>query len=106
MANKTTKTTKTSTADTNVAGSKNKRSLIGIVRKRSGINTVSVKVERFVKHPVYQKFQKVSKNYAAHDANDATTVGDRVEITETRPISKTKRFVVTNITKLDTIASN
>ncbi len=74
-----------------------KRNLVGVVRKKSGDQTISVTVERFIKHPVYQKYFRSSKNYPAHDPKNLAAVGDKVEITETRPISKTKRFVVSNI---------
>ena len=77
----------------------NKRKLIGIVRKISGDKSVFVKVERFIKHPVYQKFYKQTKNYLVHDADNATKVGDQVEITESRPLSRKKRFRVSNIIK-------
>jgi small subunit ribosomal protein S17 len=56
--------------------------------------TVVVSVSRFVKHPFYGKFYKVSKKYKAHDAEKKCQVGDRVEIIETRPISKDKRFKI------------
>ena len=56
--------------------------------------TVVVSVSRFVKHPLYGKFYKVSKKYKAHDENNEYKVGDQVEIVETRPISKDKRFSV------------
>jgi len=98
MAAKQTKTD--ATADT---GAK-KRTLVGIVRKKSGANTVSVTVERFIKHPTYGKYYRSSKNYASHDADDSVNVGDRVEITESKPISKTKRFVVSNIIKAAEVA--
>jgi small subunit ribosomal protein S17 len=75
----------------------NKQTLIGVVRKKSGDQTISVTVERFIKHPVYKKFYRSSKNYPAHDQDNQAEVGDRVEIVETRPISKTKRFKLSNI---------
>jgi small subunit ribosomal protein S17 len=56
--------------------------------------TVVVKVSRFVKHPLYGKFYKVSKKYKAHDAENKYKIGDEVEIVETRPISKDKKFKV------------
>jgi small subunit ribosomal protein S17 len=85
------------TENTNNTG--NKRKLVGVVRQRSGDNTVSVTVERFIKHPVYQKYFRSSKNYPAHDADNAAQVGDKVQIIESKPISKTKRFVVDSIIK-------
>ncbi len=56
--------------------------------------TVVVSVSRFVKHPLYGKFYKVSKKYKAHDEENKYKTGDKVEIVETKPISKDKRFKV------------
>ena len=56
--------------------------------------TIVVSVSRFIKHPLYGKFYKVSKKYKAHDEENKYKVGDNVEIVETRPISKDKRFKV------------
>ena len=55
-------------------------------------DTVVVAVERFVKHPKYAKFFKVTKRFKAHDAGNTKKVGDLVEIVECRPISKDKHF--------------
>lgn len=56
--------------------------------------TVVVSVSRFIKHPKYGKYYKVSKKYKAHDEDNAYKVGDNVSIMETRPISKDKKFKV------------
>jgi small subunit ribosomal protein S17 len=56
--------------------------------------TVSILVERSIKHPLYQKFMKRSKKYLAHDEQNSSKEGDIVKIREARPISKRKRFVV------------
>ncbi len=56
--------------------------------------TVVVAVSRFVKHPLFGKFYKISKKYKAHDENNEFKIGDKVTIMETRPISKDKRFKV------------
>lgn len=56
--------------------------------------TITVSVSRFVKHPLYGKFYKVSKKYKAHDEENKYKIGDKVEIIETRPISKDKKFKV------------
>ena len=53
-----------------------------------------VSVERQVMHPVYKKFVKRSKKYAAHDENNQFKVGDTVRIIESRPLSKTKSWTV------------
>ncbi len=68
--------------------------LKGIVVSDKMDKTVVVSVSRFVKHPLYGKFYKVSKKYKAHDSNNEFKIGDKVEIIETRPISKDKRFKV------------
>lgn len=74
---------------------KKPKTLQGTVVKNGNNKTVVVTVPRFVKHPKYQKFFKSEKKYQAHDEENVFKVGDKVEMTETRPISKTKRFVVT-----------
>lgn len=56
--------------------------------------TVVVSVSRFVKHPLYGKYYKVSKKYKAHDENNKYKTGDKVVIVETKPISKDKKFRV------------
>ncbi len=56
--------------------------------------TVVVSVSRFIKHPLYGKFYKVSKKYKAHDEGNTVKTGDSVEIIEVRPMSKDKRFKV------------
>ena len=68
--------------------------LSGVVVKNSGDKTVSVEVVRTVRHPKYHKIVKRTKKYAAHDEANACKIGDKVEIQESRPISKNKRFVV------------
>ena len=68
--------------------------LKGVVVSDKMQKTVVVSVSRFVKHPLYGKFYKVSKKYKAHDEENKYKVGDKVEIVETRPISKDKHFRV------------
>ena len=68
--------------------------LAGVVLKTSMQKTIIVKVTRFVKHPKYQKYQTLSKKYKVHDENSTAKVGDKVEIVETRPISKDKHFTL------------
>ncbi len=59
--------------------------------------TITVSIERKVKHPIYGKFVKTTKKFKAHDeANDAKS-GDTVRISETRPLSKTKRWRVVEV---------
>ena len=68
--------------------------LKGVVTSDKMDKTVVVSVSRFIKHPLYGKFYKVSKKYKAHDENNKYKTGDTVEIVETRPISKDKKFKV------------
>jgi len=77
------------------AGGKKKGNLLkGVVVSDKMDKTVVVSVSRFIKHPLYGKFYKVSKKYKAHDENNEFKTGDKVEIVETRPISKDKKFKV------------
>ena len=71
-----------------------KRLLQGIVVSDKADKTVVVKVERRFTHPVMKKTVRRTKNYQAHDAENRCKVGDKVSIEESRPISKTKRWVV------------
>ncbi|MDR2165014.1 MAG: 30S ribosomal protein S17 [Zoogloeaceae bacterium] len=71
------------------------RILIGRVVSDRMDKTVTVLVERRVKHPFYGKIITKSKKYHAHDENNETSEGDLVEIAETRPISRTKTWRVT-----------
>ena len=71
-----------------------RRVLQGNVVSNKGDKTVTVLVERKVKHPIYKKFIKQSKRYAAHDEKNEFTLGDVVRIEETKPISKTKTWQV------------
>ena len=71
-----------------------KRILQGVVVSDKGNKTVIVNVERRLKHPLYKKTIRSSKRYAAHDEENRCKVGDVVRIVESRPISKTKSWVV------------
>ena len=71
-----------------------KRILQGVVVSDKQDKTVVVSVERQVMHPVYKKFVKKSKKYAAHDENNQFKVGDIVSIVESKPYSKTKTWTV------------
>ena len=84
------KTKKTEKTKENKAGN----ILKGVVFSDKMDKTIVVSVSRFIKHPLYGKFYKVSKKYKAHDEGNKYKVGDKVEIVETRPISKDKRFSV------------
>lgn len=73
---------------------KTKSTLQGIVVGDKMNKTVVVSVTRFIKHPKYGKYYKVSKKYKAHDEENKFKIGDKVSIEETRPISKDKKFKV------------
>ena len=68
--------------------------LKGVVVSDKMNKTVVVSVSNFIKHPKYGKYYKVSKKYKAHDEENTFKIGDNVEIVETRPISKDKKFKV------------
>lgn len=68
--------------------------LEGVVLSDKMDKTIVVAVSRFVKHPLYGKYYKVTKKYKVHDAENKHKVGDKVAIVETRPISKDKKFKV------------
>ena len=82
---------------TNTETAKLTRTLIGTVTSDKMDKTVTVLVERRVKHPLYGKYVVESKKYHAHDEANECGVGDKVEIAETRPLSKTKSWKVTRI---------
>lgn len=67
-----------------------KRKIVGMVIGNKMQKTIVVEVMRLVKHPMYGKYIKRSSIYKAHDENGQAKVGDKVEIVETRPLSKTK----------------
>ncbi len=71
-----------------------KRILVGTVTSNKTDKTVTVLVERKVKHPLYGKIIRRSKKYHAHDEKNEFTLGDVVRIEETKPISKTKTWAV------------
>jgi small subunit ribosomal protein S17 len=78
---------------------KNKKELIGLIVSDKMDKSVVVRVERFVQHKVYKKYIKRYKKYHAHDEQNECRIGDEVKIIETRPLSKLKRFRVTQIVK-------
>ena len=65
---------------------------IGVVSSNKMDKTVTVAVERKVKHPIYGKFVKKTSSFHAHDEKNECSIGDIVKIMETRPLSKTKRW--------------
>jgi len=73
------------------------RTETGMVVSNKMQQTVVVSVLRTYRHPVYEKFLRRQVTYKAHDAKNECKVGDRVTISETRPVSKTKRWKVSRI---------
>ena len=69
-----------------------KRILQGVVVSDKGQKTIIVRVERRMMHPIYKKFIRRSKKFAAHDENNVSKIGDVVRIRECAPISKTKKW--------------
>ena len=74
-----------------------RRQLIGTVVSDKMDKTAVVQVERLVKHPLYKKYIRRRNKFAAHDKDNSCGIGDKVLITESRPISKLKRWRVTDI---------
>ncbi len=70
---------------------------VGVVVSDRMDKTVVVRVERLVPHPVYKKYVKRRNNIKAHDERNEYQIGDRVEIIESRPISKDKRWRVNQL---------
>lgn len=78
--------------------SETKRSeLIGKVISATNDKTITVLVETYIKHPLYNKRVKRSKKYAAHDEKNIAKVGDTVRLVSTRPLSKTKRYELVEV---------
>ena len=75
----------------------NKRQLVGRVVSDKMDKTIVVLVERLVKHPLYHKYIRRRAKFAAHDKDNSCRVGDKVIITESRPISKSKKWCVSEI---------
>ena len=71
-----------------------KKALQGKVVSTKMQDTVVVAVDRYVKHPIYGKYRKVTKRYKAHDPGNTALLGDKISIESCSPISKEKRFKV------------
>lgn len=69
-----------------------RKTRIGVVSSNRMDKTITVNVERRVKHPIYGKFVKKTTKFHAHDEKNDCSIGDTVRIMETRPLSKTKRW--------------
>lgn len=75
----------------------NRKVRIGIVSSNKMTKTITVQVERKIKHPIYGKFLKKTTSFHAHDEENTAGIGDTVRIMETRPLSKTKRWRLVEI---------
>jgi len=74
-----------------------RKTRIGVVTSNKMTKTITVAVERKVKHPIYGKFVKKTTKFHAHDDKNECSIGDIVKIMETRPLSKTKRWRLVEI---------
>ena len=74
-----------------------RKTRVGLVVSNKMDKTIVVAIEDNVKHPIYGKIIKRTLKVHAHDANNECSIGDRVEIMETRPLSKTKRWRLVQI---------
>lgn len=70
---------------------------VGVVTSSKMDKTITISVERKLRHPIYGKFVKKSKKFMAHDENNDCGIGDTVRIMETRPLSKLKRWRLVEI---------
>ena len=77
--------------------------LQGIVTSDACHKTVTVRVERRLRHPVYKKFITRSKKYSAHDEYNESKIGDKISIRECRPISKHKCWEIFNLSSYSSI---
>ena len=68
------------------------KKISGVVVSTKMKDTATVLVDRFVKHPKYKKFIKSSKKFQVHDPENTAKIGDKVEITQSKPVSKIKKF--------------
>jgi small subunit ribosomal protein S17 len=69
-----------------------RKTFVGVVESNRTDKTIVVRVERLVKHRMYKKYIKRSAKLTAHDPENTCNVGDRVSVTSTRPLSKSKRW--------------
>ena len=76
---------------------KNKRQIVGVVTSTKMDKTISVQVERKLKHPIYGKYVRRTKKFLAHDEKNDCNEGDLVRIQESRPLSRRKRWSLMEI---------
>jgi small subunit ribosomal protein S17 len=80
-------------------GQQRRKVLLGEVVSNRMQKTITVRVERRLRHPIYERVVKRSKKFHAHDENNQCQIGDQVRIIETRPLSKTKRWRLLEIVR-------
>jgi len=80
-----------------MAETTNKKIVVGVVTSSSMDKSITINVERRLRHPIYGKFVKRSKKFMAHDETNQCNVGDTVKITESRPLSKRKKWRLVEI---------
>ena len=78
---------------------KRRKVLLGEVVSNRMQKTITVRVERRLRHPIYERVVKRSKKFHAHDEHNQCQIGDQVRIIETRPLSKTKRWRLLEIVR-------
>ncbi len=76
---------------------KNRKQRVGLVTSSKAEKTITVLVERKMKHPIYGKIMKKSKKFMAHDEQNDANEGDVVKIIESRPLSKNKKWKLVEI---------
>ena len=81
----------------NEANRKARRTVVGVVTSDKGDKSITVQVDRVVQHPRFKKYVRRQSKYHAHDEHNDAHVGDRVAITECRPLSKNKSFRLTEV---------
>lgn len=74
-----------------------KKQRVGVVTSNKMDKSITVSVERRLRHPIYGKFVKKSKKFMAHDETNDCNIGDTVKIVESRPLSKRKRWALVEI---------
>jgi small subunit ribosomal protein S17 len=75
----------------------NKKQIVGVVTSNKMDKSITVVVERRLKHPIYGKFIRKSKKFMAHDEKNECSEGDKVKIIESRPLSRRKRWNLVEI---------
>jgi len=81
-----------------------RRIMQGVVVSDKAEKTISVRVDRRVRHPIYKKFLRKSKRYAVHDQENTARIGDTVRFIECAPISKSKSFTLLEVTVRSALA--